>query len=217
MSEEHPIAKVIRPKKLETHDVSIEEEQQRVEEPSEMMQHAVSLNFHTNAVVFTRLRGPSVLPYLHVILVFLWFFCQPELSLVRRHVKNSIPWLQLAALLNAFPRSHISSRYEREAFPRPEKDQSRRPLRDDRSLRGLVWTSKYFPQDWFCSDDLDEEPEIEPISLSQDRLERVLWLAVRIAQSNATPLQYDLSEHCFVLSSTDRDDPDNFAGDPMEL
>jgi hypothetical protein len=64
--------------------------------------------------------------------------------------------------------------------PAPRK----RPLPDDFALRGLSWTEKYFPRDWFVTEESidDDEKYFEVPSMMEERRERVVWLGCRIAE-----------------------------------
>jgi hypothetical protein len=80
---------------------------------------------------------------------------------------------------------------ENDTFPSPEKDGAR-PLPEDFALRGLLWAEDYFPGEWFSNEKFDEEEKYhERASMTAQRKERILWLAVRIARSSGSGLSYD--------------------------
>ena len=80
---------------------------------------------------------------------------------------------------------------ERDTFPSPEKDDAR-PLPEDFALRGLLWAEDYFPVEWFNNEKIDEEEKYhERASMTAQRKERIVWLAVRIARSAGSRLSYD--------------------------
>jgi hypothetical protein len=80
---------------------------------------------------------------------------------------------------------------ENDTFPSPEKDDAR-PLPEDFALRGLLWAEDYFPAEWFYNEKIDEEEKYhERASMTAQRKERILWLAVRIARSVGSGLNYD--------------------------
>lgn len=180
-----------------------EQSRETLENPSShtMLSHAIALNLETHKVVFSTLRGYSVLPYLHTVLVFLWFFCPPERHLGRRAVELSVPWDLLALLLNGFLSSGMSDtalrRSKLDGFPHPPRGEEG-PLRDDNALRGLLWATRYFPDTWFDDYDPEDEPEIEEVSRSAERQIRVVWLGIRIAKTDATPLCYDETQNFYV-------------------
>ncbi|KAH8743671.1 hypothetical protein F5883DRAFT_364029, partial [Diaporthe sp. PMI_573] len=89
------------------------------------------------------------------------------------------PWPLVALMLNSLSINFQNhQRIESEEFPRP----SDRPLPEDWCLRGLLWTDKLFPSDWFTSDKVDDdEKTFELASMTEQRKERVLWLGYHLA------------------------------------
>ncbi|KAI1382541.1 uncharacterized protein F4822DRAFT_150776 [Hypoxylon trugodes] len=68
-------------------------------------------------------------------------------------------------------------------------------------MKGLVWVDKYFPVDWFSNDKIDDDEKyFEVASMTDDRKERILWLACRIAKLGKW-LTYDETLHAFFLLS----------------
>jgi hypothetical protein len=66
---------------------------------------------------------------------------------------------------------------------RIESSHTSRPFPEDFALRGLLWTEDYFPTEWFTNEKIDEEEKYhERASMTAQRKERILWLAVRIAR-----------------------------------
>ncbi|CAN8100461.1 unnamed protein product [Discula destructiva] len=124
-----------------------------------------------DALIFRRYGDNNVLPYLNVRLSFLNFIAGRDSAM--RHVERSVPWTLLANMLTALTIGYKHfDRIESKEFPKP----SERPLCEDWSLRGLLWTESLFPPDWFNNDRVDEdEKTFELPSMTEYRRERVLW------------------------------------------
>ncbi|KAK0730015.1 hypothetical protein B0H67DRAFT_19419 [Lasiosphaeris hirsuta] len=163
---------------------------------------AMVLFNRTNGVMLQRLGDPNVLPYVHVILIFLYhltFF--PE---AMEFVAPTFAWKLLAQYLNTLFSSCPSvSRIETEHFPQPEKEDFPRPLPEDYAARGLVWAERYFPNEWFTNDKIeDEEKGLEAASMGEERKIRALFLGYRIAVAESAKggLLYDRETHRFGVS-----------------
>ncbi|KAK8095234.1 uncharacterized protein PG998_014458 [Apiospora kogelbergensis] len=75
------------------------------------------------------------------------------------------------------------------------------PLPEDFALRGLLWTNGYFPSDWYSNDNIDDDEKyFEVASMADERIERILWLGVYIAQHEKW-LFYDEKSHQFSVPS----------------
>ncbi|KAL1865030.1 hypothetical protein Daus18300_007377 [Diaporthe australafricana] len=92
---------------------------------------------------------------------------------------NVLPYLNVRLSFMKFHAGNENhERIESDEFPRPND----RPLPEDWSLRGLLWTDKLFPSDWFNSDKVDDdEKTFELTSMTEQRKERVLWLGYHLA------------------------------------
>lgn len=144
---------------------------------SEIFKKASGLARECDAIISRRYGGPNILPYLNVRLSLMKFIVGREAAI--RHLEDRFPWALVAQMLNSlsihFPRHE---RIEREEFVRSND----RPLPEDWSLRGLLWTDKLFPPDRFNSDKVDEdERTFELPSTMEARKERVLWLGYNLA------------------------------------
>lgn len=151
--------------------------------------------------VFARFADPNILPYLHTILVFHRYLIPypSAMSLL----EATFPWKMVSMLLNSLLLScRDYERIQSSEFPRPVK-QLPRPLPEDFALRGLLWADKYFPSDWFSNDKIDDDEKYwEVASMTDERKERVLWLAVYIArQGKGQWLIYDDKLHQFSVPS----------------
>ena len=102
-----------------------------------------------------------------------------------RTIFTSVPWPALAPFLDALAKSeHMNDRMHTAVmetqFPIMDKDDVG-ILPEDHLLRGLVWTRDYFEAGWF-ERGVDEETRLlELPSTAKTRVERVLWLGVRLA------------------------------------
>ncbi len=94
-----------------------------------------------------------------------------------------MPWYELAAYLNKLALHRLDDRLLGDSFPGPRDPREHiRPLREDFAITGQVWTEHYLPEDWFQKAVVDDEDrDLELPSMTETRRERVLWLAVRIA------------------------------------
>lgn len=146
------------------------------------LQHACYITFRTLASVLQRSEDPNVLEYVHVCMVFLWSAARVQKAI--ELIEGEIPWDAIANYLNnlATP-GLISSRILNGQFPQPENPEEKpRPLKEDFSICGQVWSQDYFPDCWFSSAMIDdEERSLELPSMAEPRRERVLWLGARIA------------------------------------
>lgn len=153
----------------------------------ERAQH-LNNSFLASIVGVTCLGESDTLSYLHVILVFTYFIARHPRAIP--YIDFGFPWELLASKLNTFFLSDYNLiRIEDDEFPNPEDDEIR-PLPEDYALRGLLWATDYFPNNWFTNYNVEEEEKHrEHPSLDAERRERVLWLAHKISKLN-TVLTY---------------------------
>ncbi|KAI1778922.1 hypothetical protein F4818DRAFT_233446 [Hypoxylon cercidicola] len=180
--------------------------------PSRTEEGALKLFQGTCDVVLRRLGDPNTLPYLHVVLVFIFHLSHYSGAMLL--IEERFPWklvsLQLNALLLSYREHH---RIQDEQFPRQEKEPAPRPLPEDFAMKGLVWVEKYFPLDWFSNDKIDDDEKyFEVASMTDHRKERILWLGCRIAKS-AKWLTYDETSHQFGVVSDYEKELGNVAED----
>ncbi|KUJ09305.1 uncharacterized protein LY89DRAFT_690348 [Mollisia scopiformis] len=150
---------------------------------------AVGLSNDTLRIVLQRIGDPNVLPFLHVVLVFM--FSMTRHAGAMDLLQEDFPWDLLAIMLNTLLAQYKTlARIEAEQFPLPAMDDFR-PFPEDFALRGLLWTENYFPPEWFTHEKIDEEEKHhERPSMTDERKERILWLACRLAQAGPW-LTYD--------------------------
>lgn len=159
--------------------------------PSRFFLLASELNNDCDSLIFRRYGDLSTLSYLNIRLSFMNFMAGKEAAI--KFLERRFPWTILCRMLNSL--THEFQQYDRiesKEFPRPsERKPNERPLPEDWSLRGHLWTDSLFPSDWFSSDKVDyDERALELPSMTEIRLERVLWLAWNLA-SHGRWIYYD--------------------------
>ncbi|PVH70137.1 hypothetical protein DL98DRAFT_578007 [Cadophora sp. DSE1049] len=94
----------------------------------------------------------------------------------------------------------LLKRFVHTDFPLPIKDDLR-PFPEDFAMRGLPWADGHHPEAWFENDKIDDEEKyLEVASMTDDRKERILWLACRTA-SLGDWIKYDSESRMFSTSS----------------
>jgi hypothetical protein len=146
--------------------------------------HAQRLSNSTFNIVLQRIGDPNVLPFIHVVLVFLNHMSHHSSAIGL--LTLDFPFKPLVAQLNTLLASiGTLSRLDSEKFPEPEKDENR-PFPEDFAMRGLLFAEKYFPETWFTNEKIDEEEKYhERASMTAQRKERILWLACKIAKQGS--------------------------------
>jgi len=125
----------------------------------------------------------SILPYMHVQMVFLFGF----VSIVDAisHVEKDVPWTEMCAFLNHLSTKPgaLTPKVWLSDFPKPDSsDGVGRPLPEDYDLRGQLYALDYFPETWFIDSAVDtDERYLEMPSMDAARRERILWIGNRIA------------------------------------
>jgi hypothetical protein len=166
---------------------------------SPAFKNAQRLSNSTLEIVLQRIGDPNVLPFIHVILVFMFNMSGRPGSM--SILQADFPWELLSVMLNTLLGSCATlSRIESDKFPLPEKDEVR-PFPEDFAMRGLLWTENYFPDGWFANDKIDEEEKYHELaSMTSQRKERILWLACRIA-SRGSWIKFNGERFSTVLSA----------------
>lgn len=192
--EDNVIARVMRARVRREADTSVLEGW--VEAPSAALERAISLNRTTNLIVLRRINDPGVLAYLHVVLAFFRYISTTPALL--ELVEQAMPWEALVSFLNMLASTAQQSRHDDSAFPRSEKGD---PLPEDWALRGFVW-AEIFPADWFPTDrsKIDDSDRLaEHEGIQDERGERILWLAARMAESANGWLVYNSGNRRFAV------------------
>lgn len=80
------------------------------------------------------------------------------------------------------------------------------PLPEDWIVRGLLWTEKLFPVDWFSNDNDEDKTSLEFPSMTKDRAERVLWLGNNLASHERWIVYDDQTNRFSLLDSPDEEE-----------
>ncbi|ESZ94548.1 hypothetical protein SBOR_5038 [Sclerotinia borealis F-4128] len=203
-SKENPLMKAIGSSSGdETADVDMDSAQDDISPSMIAFKYAQNLSNSALEIVLQRIGDPNVLPFIHVSLVFM--FRMSQFSGAMDILVPTFPWQSLAIMLNTLLKSYKTfSRIEDKKFPLPEKDDVR-PFPEDFGMRGLLWAEKYFPARWFLNEKSDEEEKYHELpSMLDQRKERILWLACRVADAGPW-INFDSSKPEFSVQSNDTD------------
>ena len=149
----------------------------------EKLAHASAFSFRVLSVALQQGPVKNIGPLIHIYLVFVRYLAI-KAPRAMAEVQDYIPWTDLVKYLNQLIKSSSAktSRITKNSFPSAEPGSGGRPLMEDYSLRGLVFTTDYPPRSCFDHQDSnDEERMIESASMHMWRVERILWLAHKIA------------------------------------
>ncbi|PQE25047.1 hypothetical protein CJF31_00005896 [Rutstroemia sp. NJR-2017a BVV2] len=202
-SKDNPIMKAIAPAVADKADVQMEGTQDESSPAMVAFRHAERLNNSALEIALLRIGDPNCLSFVHCSLVFMYHMS--HFSGAMDILAPAFPWQSLAIYLNTFLTSYITlDRIQDDKFPLPEKDDVR-PFPEDYAMRGLLYTEKLYPEKWFLSEKTDEEEKYHELpSMVEQRRERILWLACRIA--NAGPwIRFDSSKPKFSVDGKDTD------------
>lgn len=147
----------------------------------------------TLSISLQRVGDKNVWPLVHVSLVFLWSLTFVNEAM--KYVERDVPWCGICSFLNNLAKPEaMTAKIWADAFPHP----GGRPLPEDFGIRGQLYSQWYFPDRWFSDATIDdEERTLELPSMTAYRVERILWLGVRIASVCFAPLP--LSNICMVI------------------
>ncbi len=142
--------------------------------------HASKITFITLSISLRRIGDKNVFPLIHVSFVFLWSLVIVEKAM--KYVERDVPWEDICSFLNTLARPEaMTPRVWGEGFPK-SSDGVGRPLPEDFVLRGQLYSQDYLPGNWFQEAMIDdEERALELPSMAALRVERILWLGIRIA------------------------------------
>ncbi|KAI8951791.1 hypothetical protein F4801DRAFT_263135 [Xylaria longipes] len=163
--------------------------------PSKDFEDALHLAMGTHEVVFRRRDDANVLPYVHVVMVFMFYLTRVPNAL--QQLEHRFPWKLLSLTLNKLlDGCEDYNRIRSDDFPRESNDPPR-PVPEDFALKGLLFVDQYYPSDWFSNDKIDDDEKyFEMASMTDIRKERILWLGYRIARSGRG-LTYDHGSNRF--------------------
>ncbi|KAI3333817.1 hypothetical protein F4824DRAFT_512975 [Ustulina deusta] len=160
-----------------------------VSKPSRDFEDALYLAMGTHEVVLKRWNDDNVLPYTHVVMVFVFYLIR--LPNAWQYVEHLFPWKLLSLMLKGLLENDTFECICSNEFPREKSDYPPRPVPEDFALKGLLFVDGYFPSDWFANDKIDDDEKyFEMASMTDVRKKRILWLGYKIAQSGKG-LTYD--------------------------
>ena len=151
-----------------------------VESSEAIISRASCITFVTLSISLQRIGDKNVFPLVHVSFVFLWSLVTVEKAM--KYVERDVPWGEICSFLNSLAKPEaMTPRVWGDGFPKPS-DGVGRPLPEDFVLRGQLYSQFYYTKDWFQEAMIDEEERaLELPSMVAPRVERILWLGIRIA------------------------------------
>ena len=151
---------------------------------------AARLTFSTLSICLQRVGDKNVWPLVHVSFVFLWSLTFVDKAM--KYVQRDIPWSGICSFLNNLAKPEaMTARIWANDFPQTDG----KPLPEDFQIRGQLYSQWYFRDKWFENTMVDdEERTLELPSMTALRVERILWLGMRIATVCSLP-----SNHCTTL------------------
>lgn len=131
-----------------------------------------------NAILQRKLNA-NILPFFHVIMVFLSFTAHYPKAFSM--IEDKIPWKPIIDRLNeAISELESASKIEMGCCLRPPSD---RPLPEDYALHGLRVCICYFAEDWFSNKNMEYEKQMcEQLSLADRRRKRLVSLGQQVAR-----------------------------------
>ncbi|KAJ5319154.1 uncharacterized protein N7506_011858 [Penicillium brevicompactum] len=147
---------------------------------SQLVFRASSLAFHTLIVMLDQIGDQNMYPNVHISMAFVWCLTLNPAAIQR--LEPLVPWARLTTYLNSlFGSDTAVSKIEAEEFPVSD-DTSVKQLPEDFLMRGQAWSRLYHPENFFeGAPSEDDRPSIEQPSTLIPRIQRCLWLGVRIA------------------------------------
>lgn len=152
------------------------------ETSSLLISKASELAFTTLSICLRRHGDKNVFPFVHCMFVFLWNLA--SIGSIMEYVRVDIPWDDICSFLNtlAKPETMTTAVLESDVFPKPT-EQVERPLPEEFFMRGQMFALDYLPKDWFAANKVDEEERmLELPSMTATRVDRLLWLGIRMAK-----------------------------------
>lgn len=148
--------------------------------PTEAASQAVRVLGRATTIVTQRIGDKNIVPYMHVLLAFLWSLANVPGALL--YVSAEMPWEGIITFLNTLGRSGVDkTEVVSDEFPL-QLSGTGRQLPEDFSMRGLSWAQHFFPPGFFQGQVVDEDDRILDLpSHAGPRAERCLWLGVKLA------------------------------------
>ena len=159
-----------------------------IESSRKTIRLASQLAFTTFSVILQRVDDENVFPCVHLLLLLVWNLAKIEKTITV--VEKDVPWRQICSFLNTLSTHEaITPKIYADVFPGQASD---RPLPEDFVVRGQMYSQWYYPRAWFEDAQVDEEERLlELPSTAASRVERILWLGIRIASVCPTFAQYE--------------------------
>lgn len=137
------------------------------------------LTFDTLHIVLQRFGDRNVLTHFHILLVFLVQLA--SLPHDTFYIFNHVQWEEFAFFLNTLARSEKITPEMYSAGFLHAGQEGCRPLPEDYLIRGQLWAHAYYPATWFNGMVNEEKRVLELASTIKSRIERILWLGIRLA------------------------------------
>ncbi|KAF2763524.1 hypothetical protein EJ05DRAFT_42279 [Pseudovirgaria hyperparasitica] len=176
--------------------------------------YALRITFSTFRLTLQRIGDKNVFPHIHCLLVFLTRVSSLnyDCSAIFEHV----PWEALAHFLNTLAKTdNIELPVERLDFPQQDAA-DKRPLPEDYLIRGQIWSLDYFPDTWFETPVDEDERHLELASTHRSRIERILWLGMRLVTENGA-LHFDHNKHAWAANGAVPPKHDFTRSEPVQL
>ncbi|KAL8978423.1 MAG: hypothetical protein Q9205_005982 [Flavoplaca limonia] len=151
---------------------------------SSFLSKASELAFSSLSITLRRHGDKNVFPFVHCMFVFLWNLASIES--IMRYVQEEVPWNDICSFLNTLAKQEnmTPAVLDSNNFPK-SGEKGERPLPEDFFMRGQLFALDYLHTGW-CENNLVDEEErmLELPSMTATRVERLLWLGVRMAKMN---------------------------------
>ena len=149
---------------------------------SSFLSKASELAFSSLSITLRRHGDKNVFPFVHCMFVFLWNLASIES--IMRYIQEEVPWNDICSFLNTLAKQEnmTPAVLDSENFPK-SGEKGERPLPEDFFMRGQLFALDYLHTGW-CENNLVDEEErmLELPSMTAIRVERLLWLGVRMAK-----------------------------------
>ena len=179
--------------KAQPHNAQDMDLDSRILGPDATAAQGIRLLGQTTKLVTQRIGDKNIVPYMHVLLAFLWSMAHVPDALL--YIEGEIPWEGIVTFLNTLGRSGVDeTRVVGEDFPQ-QLSGTGRQLPEDFPMRGLIWAQYYYPPGFFEGQVVDEdERTLDLPSQAAPRAERCLWLGVQIGSVSSKKIKTDLGE-----------------------
>lgn len=147
---------------------------------NDSLREGCSILMQTCRTVLRRKEDANILPFFHVLLIFLPFIVSEVIRTKNLDLLDLIPWQQITDLLKEVKSTLISkSGIANQEFPRPV-DQFWQPLSEDAALRGLLPKSYLSRMGFSPYEREDIQTECAALDMSDVRRNRILLCALTL-------------------------------------